>query len=235
MCGRLALYIDNNRARQEQIVLCLKSIPLKLHRAGTLPAAKRLAGKYNYRLVLVDYPTVGPAIFDFCSWVHSYNMDSIIVVMLEKVQTEIEQRLFECGANDVVVGQQACPAVLAKRIQVRLSSSKSIWRKGGMVKINSTIIDFDRREVWCNGKMRRLPGILADLLKYFIDNPNRVISRKELQNCPIWADSICTPADEGGKTFDVNVSKLRKIIEPDPAKPKIIKSVRGMGWKLVHD
>jgi DNA-binding response OmpR family regulator len=107
-----------------------------------------------------------------------------------------------------------------------------LWCQTNKIRLKDTLVDFERREVRCNGTVRRLPGILADLLKYFVDNPDRIISRSELFGSYIWADSICTPASEGGKTFDVNVSKLRKIIEADPVRPQIIESVRGLGWKL---
>ncbi len=96
-------------------------------------------------------------------------------------------------------------------------------------------MDFDRREVCRDHTIHQLPGILADLLKYFIENADHVISREELQRSPIWLDSVCTPAKHGGKTFDVNISKLRKIIESEPQRPKIIVSVRGIGWKLACD
>ena len=48
----------------------------------------------------------------------------------------------------------------------------------------------------------------------------------------IWSDSICSSAKDGGKTFDMAVSKLRKIIEIDPKNPQIIKTVRSEGCGL---
>ncbi|MFC1737546.1 helix-turn-helix domain-containing protein [Planctomycetota bacterium] len=73
------------------------------------------------------------------------------------------------------------------------------------------------------------------MLKYFLNNPGRIISRNELLTSPIWNDSICSPAEEGGRTFDVNMSKLRRVIEPDSKNPQIIKCVRGEGWILARD
>jgi len=134
--------------------------------------------------------------------------------------------------HDVVVAQQVSSQVLIKRIRTRLQNGRLGWSRRNRFKLKDTLVDLDRREVCREGIVRQLPGILADLLKYFLDNPERVISRKELSQSYIWADSVCTPADQGGRTFDVNVSKLRKIIEPDPSRPQIIKSVRGIGWKL---
>jgi two-component system OmpR family response regulator len=187
---------------------------------------------YYYHLVLINFDIVGKEIFRLYSIIRSSNNHVITIVLMAKPRINIEEQLFDCGINDVVIGKQASSRVLAKRIQAHIHNSRSFGLISNIVKIKKTTINFNAREVRCNGTSRRLPGILADLLKYFLDHPNRIISRKELQTSPIWADSICTPAEEGGKTFDVNVGKLRKIIEPDPSQPQIILSVRGIGWKL---
>ena len=106
---------------------------------------------------------------------------------------------------------------------------------GNRIRLKDTIIDFERREVWCNGKVSILRGLLAELLKYFIDNPARAISREELNKSPMWSESICSSAKEGGKTFDVHMVKLRRAIESDPLNPQIIQAVRGVGWQLTAD
>jgi two-component system alkaline phosphatase synthesis response regulator PhoP len=108
----------------------------------------------------------------------------------------------------VVVGEEAISETLMKRIQVHLREMKPLWSVTGKVRLGDNVVDFDRREVWRDGIVRQLPGILYDLLKYFVDNSDHIISREELLRSRIWADSICTPAKEGGKTFDVNMSKL---------------------------
>jgi len=228
----LALCIDGDSARCKETRESLRSIGLKVHRASTASSAKRLAKEHYYRLVLIDFLTVGSDIFSLCSAIHTAGVDIVIIVHMREVRPDVEERLFDCGVSDVITSSQMYGAVLAKRVRIRLENSKSVWREGQTVRINGTTIDFARREVWCNGAKRRLPSILADLLKYFLDNPNRIISREELEESSIWRDSVCTPSKEGGKTFDVNVSKLRKVIEPDPSHPRIIESVRGVGWKL---
>lgn len=163
----------------------------------------------------------------------AYEGLSLLIVLMSQPEFTLEGQLYDWGADDVVVGPQASPLLLCKRIQARLRQTKSASQNvDGVVILGPLTIDFQRREVTRNGRVHDIPAILADLLHYFLQNPERAISRDELMNSSIWADSICTPAEDGGKTFDVNISRLRKIIEVNPSKPQIIKTVRGIGWKL---
>ena len=235
MGEQVALHIDCNYQRQTHVCRYLETLGLKLYKAATLPAAKEIVKKYCCRLVVMDFDTVGREIFRFCSFVRFGSGQTILIVLMTDARINIVERLFDCGVNDVVTGRQASARVLAKRVRAHLRNGKSSWPQTNTIKLKDTVINFERREVWCNGTTRQLRGILPDLLKYFLDNSNRVISREELLNSPIWADSICSSAEEGGKTFDVNVGKLRKVIETEPARPQIIKSVRGIGWKLAMD
>ncbi len=235
MCSELGLHIDHNHQRHFHISNHIKYLGLKLKRISDLQSAQEAVRTNRYRLVLIHSDTIGKQIFNFCELIRSGSNLTILIVLMNTVDTDVEEKLFESGVDDVVVGKQASAGVLAKRIQARLCNRKIPDLKTNAVRLKNTIVDFDRREVWCNGTIRRLPGILADLLKYFLDNPERIISRQELANSPIWVDSICSSAEEGGKTFDVNVGKLRKIIEFDPINPQIIISVRGVGWKLAKD
>lgn len=236
MCKQVALHVGRNYQRRTHICRSLELLGFELHKAPTTLVAREMAKKYCYRLVLIHSDNVDKEIFEFCSFIRSGSAHTIIIALMTEPRISVEEQLFDCGVNDVVTGKQASARVLAKRIRAHLlHSSKPSWLQTSTIRLKDTVVDFDRREVWCNGTMRRLPGILADLLKYFLDNANRVISREELLKSSIWADSVCSSAKEGGKTFDVNVSKLRKIIEPNPARPQIITSVRGVGWKLAPD
>lgn len=233
MSAQVGLYIDCNCQRQALLHRNLETLGVELHKASTVQVAREMVKKHSYHLVIMHFDTMGKEVFRFCSFIRSLSSQTIVIVLMTKVRTHIEDQLFDCGVNDVVAGKQTSARVLTKRIRAHLCNNRSSCSQIGTIKLKGTVVDFDRREVRRNGSCHQLRGLLADLLKYFLDNSNRVISREELQNSYIWFDSICTPADEGGKTFDVNVGKLRKVIEPDPARPQIIKSVRGIGWKLM--
>lgn len=233
MAERYILYIGGNNRMQNHLQHNLKSIGFRLCSVKTIQkAGEMVLVKPFCSLILVPFSSSAKEIFGFCSFIHSWNAHTIVMVLMTKVRLHVEELLFDYGVDDVVVGRQTSSKLLAKRIQAHLREFNTHFLQNNTIRLKDAVIDFDRREVRRNGSCYQLRGILADLLKYFLNNPNRIISREELQESPIWSDSICTPAKEGGKTFDVTVGKLRKVIEPNPAKPQIIQSVRGIGWKL---
>jgi two-component system phosphate regulon response regulator OmpR len=67
-----------------------------------------------------------------------------------------------------------------------------------------------------------------DLLKAFADHPNKVLSRDQLLNLAHNRD--WEPFD---RSIDIRITRLRRKIEPDPAKPQVIKTVRGAGYIYV--
>lgn len=204
--------------------------------AMSLEEAEDIASRRLYSLSLVRLETISrDKIAGFCSYLRSRNPLTILVVVMDCPDAVIEEHLFDSGVSDVVVLDRSCASVLAKRIRAHLHATGILQPCPKRIRLGDVLVDFDRREVRRKHAVRELPGILSDLLKYFVQNSDHVVSREELQKSPIWLDSICTPAKHGGKTFDVNVSRLRKIIEPDPSKPRIILSVRGVGWKLAPE
>ncbi|MBW7989251.1 MAG: response regulator transcription factor [Planctomycetes bacterium] len=232
MVEQFALYIGSNHKRQHHLHRNLELLRINLHGASTVHEARGLMQNCYYHLTIMHYGAVGKEIFRLCSFIRSHNDHSIMIVLMVKARIHIEERLFDCGVSDIVVNPQTSSRVLTKRIQAHLREINPHWHQNNTIRLKDAIIDLERREVQRNGSCHQLRGLLADLLKYFLDNPDRIISREELRESPIWADSICSSANEGGKTFDVNIGKLRKIIESDPSRPQIIQSVRGVGWKL---
>lgn len=232
MCRPIALHIDGNYQRRTHISRRLDGVGFDIHYATTSQKARELARKNIYSIILAHIDVLGREILDFCRFIRTGCDDTILIALLNKTRITIEEKLFDCGVNDVVVGEQTTARVLIKRIRAHLNNTHPNCVNSNTIRLKDTLVDLDQKQVWCNGMMKRLPGILADLLKYFLDNPGRPISREELRQSHIWEESICSTAEEGGKTFDVHIGRLRRIIEPDPNNPKIIQVVRGAGWKL---
>jgi len=90
-------------------------------------------------------------------------------------------------------------------------------------------IDFSRREVRIQGRLAAMPLKEYELLAVMARRPGRVFEREDLL-CRIWGDDFY--GDD--KTLDVHVRRLRTKIEPDPANPTYILTVRGVGYKMAE-
>jgi two-component system response regulator RegX3 len=88
-------------------------------------------------------------------------------------------------------------------------------------------MDVDRHVVSVHGAEVPLPLKEFDLLEYLIRNAGRVLTRGQLID-RVWGSDYVGDT----KTLDVHVKRLRSKIEPDPADPRYLITVRGLGYKL---
>jgi DNA-binding response OmpR family regulator len=233
---QFALTVDSNSVLLPKVRQSFAPRDLQFDHAPSMQEAEDFLRRRHYCLLVIRLEMAPQSeILQFCSQFRLRNPHAVLLVIADALEPALEESLFDHGANDVVNARQSSASALAKRIRAHLHTLSLFQPHPQRIRLGDSIVDFDRREVLRAHTVHRLPGILADLLKYFVDNVDHVVSREELEQSPIWLDSICTPATQGGKTFDVNIGKLRKIIEPDPHKPSIIVSVRGVGWKLASE
>lgn len=92
-------------------------------------------------------------------------------------------------------------------------------------------LDIDaRRLIGTDGAEIPLTAMEFELLKVFVERPNRVLSRDQLLNLTCNRDW-----DPYDRSIDIRIARLRRKIEPDPENPRTIKTVRGHGYVLVPD
>jgi two-component system response regulator RegX3 len=99
---------------------------------------------------------------------------------------------------------------------------------GAVVSFGEVRLDFARMELARSGGWVRLTAREFKLLTFLLQNPNRVLSRKELLDA-IWGGRT----DPATRTVDMHISKLRQKVEPDPAKPIHVRTVHCVGYKFV--
>ncbi len=100
-------------------------------------------------------------------------------------------------------------------------------KAGRSVKAGGIHLDLENRQVRYQGKKTKLTPRLVRLLKMLIDHKGEVVEREELFK-KVWR----TDYTGDTRTLDVHISWLRQIIEKNPRKPKIIKTMRGVGYIL---
>ena len=96
-----------------------------------------------------------------------------------------------------------------------------------MVHVGPIRLDVERRRVRCLGKSTKLTPRLIMLLQMLMEKHGEVVERDVLFK-KVWETNYTGDT----RTLDVHVSWLRRAIEVDPLKPKFLKTVRGVGYRL---
>jgi two-component system alkaline phosphatase synthesis response regulator PhoP len=95
-------------------------------------------------------------------------------------------------------------------------------------RVGACEIRFDDLTVRSAGRVIRMTPREAMVLKYLADREGKIVTRRELLE-NVWQ----VPSDVETRTVDAFIARLRKMIEPDPAKPVFIRSVRSAGYRLI--
>jgi DNA-binding response OmpR family regulator len=97
------------------------------------------------------------------------------------------------------------------------------------VRLGACELDLDAHRLYAiDGEEVPITSMEFDLLKAFAEHPNRVLSRDQLLDLAHNKD--WEPFD---RSIDIRIARLRRKIEADPAKPQVIKTVRGAGYIFV--
>jgi DNA-binding response OmpR family regulator len=132
---------------------------------------------------------------------------------------------FEAGIDDLVVGQTSRQLVAKVRALLR---RRRIHREPPRVLAAGGVrMDLDRHEVTVNGRLIALTTKEFAILRCFLAAPGRVFSRDDMLN-KVWGEGYALEEH----ALDVHIHALRHKIERNPARPTLIVTVRGLGYKL---
>lgn len=166
--------------------------------------------------------------FDVCKKLRRDGIDTPIIMLTAKGQ-EIDRVVgLEVGADDYVV-KPFSPRELQARVKaiLRRIEKKDKPADENIFKYDDLEVNFSSYECWKKGEKVLLTTHQIDILKFMVDNRGRVITRDELLDNVWGKDVIVSP-----RTIDAHFANLRKLIEDNPNKPKLIVSVRGVGYKM---
>jgi two-component system OmpR family response regulator len=158
------------------------------------------------------------------------------VLMLTARGEEMDRVLgLELGADDYVAKPFA-PRELIARVRALLRRATPAEAqpdpRSRRLGFAGWVLDTARRELSSpDGVAVDLSGAEYDLLLAFLEHPQRVLSREQL----LEVAKRRVGSDPFDRTVDVQVSRLRRKIEPDEDSPSLIKTVRGAGYVLVAD
>jgi DNA-binding response OmpR family regulator len=150
------------------------------------------------------------------------------LIMLTARAQEIDRVVgLELGADDYVV-KPFSPRELMLRVQAILRRIDGTAPADNVIKLKDISIDAAGREAWRGKKKLELTPTEFELLLFLARWPDRVFTRMQLLE---KVQGYTTPALM--RNIDNHVMNLRRKIEEDPASPQILKTVYGVGYKLV--
>lgn len=178
-------------------------------------------------LILLDLMLPQMSGTDVCRMIRQ--VSRVPIIMLTAKDSELDKVLgLELGADDYVTKPFSAHELLARiRAVLRRNADDPRSDDSTSLNVGPIRVDIERHTVHVRGEPIKLPLKEFELLELLARNADRVLTRGQLLD-RIWG------AGYGGdsKTLDVHVKRLRAKIELDPAKPRHLVTVRGVGYKL---
>jgi two-component system, OmpR family, response regulator RegX3 len=195
--------------------------------AGTGPDALAEFDRAGADIVLLDLMLPGLSGTEVCRALRSRS--GVPIIMLTAKDSEVDKVVgLELGADDYVTKPYSARELVARiRAVLRRRGEAAEPPADGVLEAGPVRMDVERHVVAVDGETVALPLKEFDLLEFLLRNAGRVLTRGQLID-RVWGSDYVGDT----KTLDVHVKRLRAKLEPDPANPKYLLTVRGLGYKL---
>ena len=220
------LIVDDEADLVELVSYNLKKEGFTVDSASGGEAALTKMRKDKYDLVILDLMLPGIQGIELCRILRNDPKTAgLPIIMLTAKGEEVDRILgLEMGADDYIT-KPFSPRELVARVRavLRRSTEKPLTEK--ILKIGELELDRERYTVSIKGKPIKLSATEFKLLLFLTERKGKVFSRGQLLDA-IWRDEAFVEP----RTVDVHIRRLRSHIEEDPANPRYIKTMRGLGY-----
>ncbi|MDR1450022.1 MAG: response regulator transcription factor [Propionibacteriaceae bacterium] len=180
-------------------------------------------------LILLDLMLPELSGAEVCRRVRAASDVPIIMLTAKNEEGDIVVGL-ELGADDYVTKPFSTPELLARiRSALRRRGPRGEGEPQGRLAAAGLVMDVDRHKVTVDGVEVRMPLREFDLLELLLRNAGRVLTRHQIID-RVWGAEYYGDT----KTLDVHVRRIRAKIEADPACPRRLLTVRGLGYQLAE-
>jgi two-component system phosphate regulon response regulator OmpR len=182
----------------------------------------------KHDLMILDIMMPGESGFDICRRLRA-DGNPIPVIMLTAKGGDVDRIVgLEMGADDYVA-KPFNPRELVARINAVLRrQSTAAAPKGKLVRFGPFELNLSNRALKRNGELIALTTAEFQLLKALASNPGEPVSRETLAETAQGRGH-----EDGGRSIDVQISRLRKLLGDDPQRPRLIQTVWGYGYALM--
>ena len=191
-------------------------------------AALKAAREVNPDVILLDWMLPKLDGMDVLRELRRFS-DAYVIVLTARVE-EVDRIVgLSTGADDYLT-KPFSPGELVARIRAMLRRPRGEMRatgEEGSLSVGELSVDRGRREVWFKGVEVSLTAIEFDLLTALASRPGLVFTREQLL-ARVWGENYFG----GDHLVDVHIANLRKKIEVEPANPRYVQTVRGVGYRF---
>lgn len=217
--NRSILLIESKKTDGRKFGAKLIKKGFEVYEAMTSKQAIDILNSYPIDLIVVNAISFDTNGARLCASVDDNNHRKVPLVLLVKEPIKITTRA------DLVLSDPITPQKLINRFSVYFPKEQAEIIEAGPI-----CLDVSNRLVTCREKTTRLTPKLLAILKMLMEHKDDVLDRNELFSI-VWDTDYLGDT----RTLDVHISWLRNAIEEDPSDPKIIETVRGVGFQLTID
>ena len=221
------LVVDDERVVTEVVerYLSIENYEITLASDGT--EALRIAQEWAPDLIVLDLMLPGVDGLEVCRRIRKES--EVPIIMLTAKGEEADRIVgLEIGADDYVV-KPFSPRELVARIKsvLRRTAAGPAQSMGGTLRFGGCTINPQTRVMSSNDREVQLTSKEFDLLFFLASHSGQVFTREQLMD-QVWDFTYAGDLS----TVTVHIRRLREKVEPDPVKPKYIKTVWGVGYKF---
>ncbi len=219
------LVVDDDLRLRELLQKYLSENGFRVTTAEDAARARAKLESLAFDLIVLDVMMPGESGLDLTA---ALRRRTTVPILLLTAMGEAEDRIrgLERGADDYLP-KPFEPRELVLRIRTILSRVQPPAEMPATVRLGTCSFDTERQELTRAGDVVRLTSSEASLLKILAQNAGSPLTREELRR----DGTDCT----NNRSVDVQVTRLRRKIEPDPKMPRYLQTVRGRGYVLRPD
>jgi len=220
------LVVEDEESFSDPLSYLLRREGYEVAVAGDGPAALDEFDRNGADLVLLDLMLPDLPGTEVCRQLRTRS--KVPVIMLTAKDSEIDKVVgLELGADDYVTKPYSSRELVARIRAVLRRGTEPDPVDGATVEAGPVRMDVERHVVTVNGAPVPMPLKEFELLELLLRNAGRVLTRMQLID-RVWGSDYVGDT----KTLDVHVKRLRGKLEPDPASPRFLVTVRGLGYKF---
>lgn len=224
----LILVVDDDTRLRKLLQKFLSENGFRVFSAANTAEADEMMSWYVFDLLVVDVMMPGETGIEFTGRLRGSGQNVPVLILTAMGEADDRISGLESGADDYLA-KPFEPRELLLRINsiLRRVMSKPPEKQKAEVKFGVHRYDLDERVLYRGSERVRLPLAESALLQLLAERAGQDISREELAQQ--------TGNETNLRTIDVQITRLRRKIEPDAGMPRYIQTIRGKGYSLIPD